>query len=311
MKVKNSIPYITVRDNSIVDFNEDGEKLLNKFYTSGINDIPQFLLEREKGSNNLITIKDEFFVFHTEREDEKTTFYFIQINNIDINNFFDTSMLQHELKNPLTVISGTTQLLLSKSNDSFVNKCAEVISREVERLLEFVQNLKVFFELKIDAKVNSLKQLIEQLIDSMSIIFKEIDFKIEIDPEIQNFYFDSKKLYIALMNILKNACEAQKKGEITISIQIDPTIKYLNSEKNQLSPMIKISIIDRGKGIDEFNLTNIFKPFFTTKSKGMGIGLAIAKEIITAHKGKIEVNSQENKGTTFNIFIPYLKGENE
>jgi two-component system NtrC family sensor kinase len=78
-------------------------------------------------------------------------------------------------------------------------------------------------------------------------------------------------------------------------------IKTSNSNRK-----IKIEITDSGVGIDEKNLKQIFDPFFTTKStgKGTGLGLAVCYGIITAHGGKIEVESNENRGTTFYIVLP-------
>ncbi|MGA1862223.1 ATP-binding protein [Deferribacter thermophilus] len=306
MNSKELLPYLIVKDKEIVDYNDECEKILNKFYLSGIYDIPTFLNSKEEISSNFIIILDTYYVFKKIAMSDGNIYYFIPINNLDLNNFFDTGLLQHELKNPLTVISGTLQLLKSKDIDDFVLKCVDVIEREVERLLEFVNNLKIFHDNNLKLEKNSLSRLINELLEANNMIFKKIKFEVEVDPEIKDFYFDYQKMYIALMNIIKNACEAQLEGVITVKIQIDLTVKYLNKDKNVLYPMVKISIIDKGKGIDEDNLKNIFKPFFTTKNKGMGVGLSVAKEIITAHKGKIEINSQPNRGTVFTVLIPYI-----
>ncbi|MGA1846645.1 two-component system sensor histidine kinase NtrB [Deferribacter abyssi] len=307
MNVVDLFPYIKInKEGSIIDFNNDGEQILNKLSLSGVKDVGNFLLNKIKENKKLIAIQNSYYTYKAHCSGNVFSVFFLPLDYLDISVFFDMGLLQHELKNPLTIIDGTIQLMMKKSNDDFVIKCAEVIKRECLRLHEFVQNLRVFSDLNVDFSKNNMNELIKKLIDSMSMLFADINFKVEIDPSVSEFYFDYQKIYVALQNIVKNCCEAQKKGDIVLLIHIDPTIKFQDSVKNKLYPMVKIIIIDSAGGMEPQVLDNIFKPFYTTKNKGMGLGLSIAKEIITAHKGKIEVSSELGKGTVFNIYLPYI-----
>ena len=89
-------------------------------------------------------------------------------------------------------------------------------------------------------------------------------------------------------------------------LSIDPTIKYINKKQNWALPMLKISINDTGPGITEDIQKKLFTPFFSTKNRGTGLGLVIAKEITEKHKGRIEVSSIPGAGTTFIIYIPMM-----
>ena len=103
---------------------------------------------------------------------------------------------------------------------------------------------------------------------------------------------DVDKIKRIFINLIKNAIEAMPDGgKLTVT-----------SEKK--NGIVEIAFADMGTGISEENLKKLFGPLFTTKAKGMGLGLAICKRIIEAHGGKIAVESTIDKGTTFTITIP-------
>jgi signal transduction histidine kinase len=84
------------------------------------------------------------------------------------------------------------------------------------------------------------------------------------------------------------------------------TIEISENSKNETNHTIKISISDTGAGMSKNTLENIFKPLFSTKMFGMGLGLSIVKMIVDKHKGTISVESEEGKGTTFTIELPVV-----
>jgi signal transduction histidine kinase len=97
-------------------------------------------------------------------------------------------------------------------------------------------------------------------------------------------------------NLIKNSCQAIssiENGTINIDIQLDNSI-------------VKIAVKDNGVGIPEIQQSKIFVPYFTTKSTGSGIGLAMVKQIIENHKGIIYFESEVNKGTTFTVELPII-----
>src|SRR5688572_28040114 len=129
-----------------------------------------------------------------------------------------------------------------------------------------------------------------------------IALRVQVQPELF-VYGDPVQLEQVLLNLMINARQAMlgKGGALTV--------KAAMSDAGEL----KIQVIDTGPGIPEKLLPKIFQPFFTTKgtakqgeSKGTGLGLAICKEIVEHHKGRIEVESEVGKGTTFSLYLPVV-----
>jgi signal transduction histidine kinase len=118
--------------------------------------------------------------------------------------------------------------------------------------------------------------------------------KITIKREGDDFFIlgDLNKLKAGLLNILSNACEATPEGKTV-------KIRTYSSKRKGI-----VEIQDTGKGISKRALEKIFEPFFTTKKGGIGLGLAIARNIIEAHEGIIKVDSEIRRGTTFKVTMP-------
>jgi signal transduction histidine kinase len=103
---------------------------------------------------------------------------------------------------------------------------------------------------------------------------------------------DKEKMKRVFVNIIKNAVAAMPKGgKLTIS-------------SRKTDDAVEISFTDTGVGMSKEVLEKLWTPFFTTKAKGLGLGLPICKRIVEAHDGKITVNSVLNKGTTFTVTVP-------
>ena len=113
----------------------------------------------------------------------------------------------------------------------------------------------------------------------------------EIDPDIR-VLADGDKIRQVLMNILVNAVQSiESKGEIRIGAQADENIVHL-------------SVQDSGSGMDEDSLKQIFSPFFTTKEKGTGLGMAVSQKIVEGHGGIIAAHSEPGEGTRIAIQLP-------
>ena len=206
--------------------------------------------------------------------------------------------IAHEINNPLTGVLTFAHLLKQKKNniEEDINDL-DVIIRETTRVREIVKGLLDFARqtpfkkefLNINDVLHQILKLIRNQKEFRSIVIEE-----NYSKNILDCYCDKNQLQQVFLNIILNAGEAiANKG----------TIKIVTSIKKNHTV---ISINDTGSGIKKDNLNKIFDPFYTTKpvGKGTGLGLSISYGIIQQHGGYIECESEEGKGTTFNIFLP-------
>ncbi|NIM90411.1 MAG: PAS domain S-box protein [Candidatus Aminicenantes bacterium] len=206
--------------------------------------------------------------------------------------------IAHEINNPLSIISGHAQILLmDKIADSpEIKEPLETIKKQVDRassitdqLLQFSKRIKP--RLKKSNVNETLKDTLVLLRQQLSQDKIKIVKKLSSKPAF--IRADASQLQQVFMNLISNASHAMPNGG---TLTIDTTFKDGNLETK---------FTDTGCGIPERNLSKIFEPFFTTKKDGTGLGLSIAYGIIKAHKGDIKVKSEEGKGTTFIIILPY------
>jgi signal transduction histidine kinase len=126
---------------------------------------------------------------------------------------------------------------------------------------------------------------------------KQITFEDHLDRTIPSIHGDSERLYRAFSNLVINAIQAMPNGgSLTIS-----------SRQEHSSSMVKITFRDTGIGMDEVTSKNLFNPFFTTKEKGVGLGMAITHKVVEDHRGTIEVMSEKENGATFVLCLPVVK----
>jgi two-component system sensor histidine kinase AtoS len=209
--------------------------------------------------------------------------------------------LAHEIKNPLSAIKTFVQLLPQKiGNLSFMEKFNITVPREIDRINHLVEDLleltrrrvRPLVELKVDA-------LIFQVIDlhGEELKKKQIAFQEHLNKTIPPVHGDAETLYRAFSNLIINAIQAMPNGG-TLSI---------SSKLDSSSSSVEITFRDTGIGMDETTAQNIFNPFFTTKDKGVGLGLALTRKIIEDHRGTIVALSEKSKGTTFTVLLPVVK----
>ena len=200
-----------------------------------------------------------------------------------------SSRLVHDLRNPLTVVKSTVELLKlgnkkmdQKTSEKFerIERAFKKISYQIEDVLDFVR------QSELHLKRQSISEIIETTISNMDI---PSTIKIRNDARKVVINCDSRKLEAVFTNIITNAIQASnEKGEIKIKTLDDGD-----------SAIIKIE--DSGPGITKSSMSNIFEPLFTTKETGTGLGLSICKSIIEQHGGSIEVSSPP---TIFTIRLP-------
>ena len=214
------------------------------------------------------------------------------------------SVMTHEIMNsvaPISSLADTLKNRLQKSvaepNDSVALEDLEIgietIKRRSEGLLKFAEtyrnlnkittlNLKKVYVRELFANLHQLMQpTFEQKNIDLEIILRETDLSFEADPSL---------IEQVLINLIVNAIEAVKEQE-------NPRI-ILSADSNTLKKVI-LKVADNGTGMPEELMDKIFIPFFSTKKNGSGIGLSLCKQIVMLHKGNIQVQSVEGKGTAF------------
>jgi signal transduction histidine kinase/DNA-binding response OmpR family regulator len=224
--------------------------------------------------------------------------------------------ISHEFRTPITLIMGPLEQMLSNNRDKEQVKKINLMLRNSRRLLGLINQL---LELsKFDSgkiKLNVSQSNIVPFLKGIGASFEPVAAKNELDlsfhTEEENImlYFDSKKLEEAVFNLLANAVKfTPPGGKVTIKI-----IRNGTGDKNFPSGSVEISVSDTGPGIPRDRLSHIFDRFYQSENtyennhNGSGIGLAIAKEVVELHHGKINVHSLEGKGTEFIIRIPLGK----
>lgn len=208
----------------------------------------------------------------------------------------------HEVNNPLASISSLIQMMQARKNlDDETLEMLRLVLLQITRITQVTKDMMDFARVRPAAKtifdINSLLESSLRLA-SFDKSFQNLKINKFYDTETINVYADQDQLQQVFLNLFLNARDAMPEGgEIGISTSL---------EDNEL----KIEIADSGSGIREKNLKKIFDPFYTTKTagKGTGLGLAVCYGIITAHEGRIEVQSNSLGGTSFIIFLPVTGG---
>ncbi|RMG74383.1 MAG: sensor histidine kinase [Nitrospirae bacterium] len=206
------------------------------------------------------------------------------------------SAIAHEIKNPLAGISGAIQVLAEDFEQGDPRKeTIEEVLREIERLDKTIRDL-LNFSRPVDPKIIEvdLKSIIEK---SLSLVKNQaqkqnIDITFRYDDNISMMNLDPQQIQQVFLNIILNAFHAMPDGG-----------QLLIEAKNR-GDHVEVAISDTGVGIRQEDLKRIFKPFFTTRHTGTGLGLPISSNIIEAHGGEIKVDSTPGLGSTFRIILP-------
>jgi len=211
-----------------------------------------------------------------------------------------SASIAHEIRNPLTSVKLNIQKVLESEHLENLEKNHLEISREgisqIEKFIKEMLNFTRVTQLNFDRF--SIVQVIDEAVKMMAdhIQTKNIKLNRDFKEGIPHVLVDGDKLRQVLLNILQNSCDAiDDGGEIRIGLSM--------VERKQ-EKKIRIEISDSGCGIAEGDWETVFEPFYTTKSSGIGLGLANARKIIEHHNGSIKVIKREDTGSAFEIIIP-------
>jgi len=224
------------------------------------------------------------------------------------------SSLAHEIKNPLTGIRGAAQLLSRRIKDRDLKEYTGVIMSEADRLNAILDDLLDFAR---PAALNRKNVNIHMVLDSVILLLQEgaeeggatPRFMKEYDPSLPPVFGDEHQLTQVFLNLIKNAKEAlTEDGAIHVLTRMI-TEFHLVEAGSPGGKMAAVEIRDNGCGIKSEDLENIFTPFFTTKPKGSGLGMAISLKIVKEHGGLLKIDSSPGKGTTVAVYLPIAEKE--
>ncbi len=212
-----------------------------------------------------------------------------------------SSGLAHELRNSMGAILGFVKLL-KKEKDKPVSpgRTVDAIFNEAMSMESMLQRFLAFakpYQLKIDEV--DLAKIVAECSSSLQELFKEkkIAFDLNSGPDVVPILGDPLLLKQSFQNLLQNSTEAMPEGgELTVTIRNE---KLASSEREVI-----VEFTDTGCGIPREIQDRIFNPFFTSKEKGTGLGLSLVKKTIILHNGKIDVESEPGRGTTFTVRLP-------
>jgi len=210
-----------------------------------------------------------------------------------------TAGLAHELRNPLGTMKTSAEMLsrqVSKEN-AVAQEMAGFITSEVDRTNSLITRFLDFARpqhLKLEAA--DITTLLDSAIGRFEREQKNMGTSVTVfknySPDVPPVRFDAELMERVIANLLVNAAQASPPGGVV-------TVKTMSDDDE-----VEVAVIDRGSGIDPKNIENIFNPFFTTKSDGIGFGLAIISKILDEHGGRITVDSTLGEGSVFRVFLP-------
>lgn len=224
--------------------------------------------------------------------------------------------LAHEVKNPLSLISVSIDLLELYDNKSRHEKSYNMMRREIERinnlLLSFIELAKSEGKIGLHIESFSLKVMLYELLDIYKELYQTVDFIFTCETNEINVFGDVVKMRQVIVNILKNAIESIEENLIENSSIQEYHFEKKTIEKkgtirmdiSQNRKYVVLSISDSGKGISEQDTERVFRPFYTTKSGGSGLGLYLCKLIIEEHNGDLDITGKLGEGSLVTIKLP-------
>jgi len=232
----------------------------------------------------------------------------------------------HELKTPLAVIKGYYDLLLAGSLGRLTEKQKDILEESKESCERLVRLVSMFLnysalesgKLVLQLRENDLRDCLDEMAKRWAEAFqrKNVRLEVQLDPSIPTFRFDYQKVQQAAANLLDNSLKhTPSGGNVTLIAKPHFWERRIadvapNQERRRFRlprpNSVEVSVTDSGAGIPPEHHQEIFEDFVRVdrNTSGMGLGLAIAKRLVQAHRGKIWVESEAKKGSTFRFLLP-------
>ena len=212
------------------------------------------------------------------------------------------SAIAHNLRNPLAAIRSSAEIALEEDVSPLVQEIGQDIILTVDRLEQWIRELLVYVRPLSHAHLPvQLNTIIQNTLQDMQTAMSNQHVKliVELTEPLPPLLADASLLQQACHSVIVNALEAMPDGgTFTIRSLLSPNGKY-----------IQLDMSDSGTGIPKDQLDKIYRPFFTTKRKGLGVGLSLVKRIVERHGGTIELTSEEKRGTTVSFAFPRMESK--
>jgi signal transduction histidine kinase len=213
-----------------------------------------------------------------------------------------TLKMSHSVKNILQMVSGAAEVMdfgLRTNEIHRVKRSWDILKPNLERLRKFTMDMLDYSkERKLELGPCDFNRVLQGAIESLKSQLKQKKSKlnIRIDQKIPTIELDSERIHEMALNLILNAIDIVDENTGIVSI----STKY-SAEENT----VELSVMDNGPGMTEEMKGKIFEPFESDKNKfGTGLGMPIAKQVIDQHDGRIEIETQQGKGTTFRVILP-------
>jgi signal transduction histidine kinase len=209
--------------------------------------------------------------------------------------------LAHEIRNPLAGIAGVIEIIgRDLPSTSPARSVVKDVRQEIARINHIVTDLlQTARPHPPKVRKSDLNTTVEHavMLGRQQALAKSVEIALHKDPTLPEVEHDSDQIHQVLLNLLLNSLQAiEQNGKITVNLESH-------------GKAVVVQVIDNGRGIAPDHLPNIFRPFYTTKGDGTGLGLSLARRIVEDHQGRIDVSSTLGKGTTFSVVLPLQRAE--
>jgi PAS domain S-box-containing protein len=212
----------------------------------------------------------------------------------------------HELRNPLGVINSAVYYLklIQPDADAKIKEYLGIIGQEVRTSEKIITDLLDFARAEsVEQEAVSVSDLIRQALERFP-ARPTVEVTLKIPNDLPMVFVDSRQMTQVLGNLVINACQAMEDGGQLIVSSDQLSVNGNTSTSLSSGQWVRIAVKDTGIGIPPENISKLFEPLFTTKTKGIGLGLAVSKKLAEANGGRIEVESEPGKGSTFTVWLP-------
>lgn len=211
--------------------------------------------------------------------------------------------VSHEIRNPLSTIGGFARTLALHPDDlERVARNSAIIVEEVEKLETLLKEMLDFTSPRPPLlEPTDLNYLLESLANVYrdDLAERQVEFALQLAADLPPVRADRNQLQRAVVNLLRNSVQAMEESD-------DRKSRRLLVRTTHVDRRVSLDVVDSGPGVPGDVLPNIFTPFFTTKPRGTGLGLAVVKKIVDDHQGLIDVQSEQGVGTTIRIELPVV-----